>query len=77
MSQNRSSRMDTLRNHLDLQIDLLAEEENTRALRLLTRISNHLGLDPEADDHELSQLEQDTSLETLIEHLEENLPDQA
>jgi uncharacterized membrane protein len=77
MSQNRSSRMDTLRNHLDLQIDMLAEEENTRSLRLLTQISRRLGIDPEKDDPRMSDLTEDTAIEDLVEGLEQDLPNEA
>jgi uncharacterized membrane protein len=74
MSQNRMSRIDSLRNHLDLQINLLAEEENTKMLQMLVRIGERLGLDPETSDVELRDLEQETQVETLVEELEKNLP---
>ncbi len=35
MSQNRQAKLDARRNQLDLQINLLAEQENTEQLRLL------------------------------------------
>ena len=35
MSQNRQTRLSERRNHLDLQINLLAEQENTEQLRLI------------------------------------------
>ena len=38
MSQNRQARVDEERNHLALQIDLLAEQEDTETLLLLQKI---------------------------------------
>src|SRR6185369_3607083 len=35
MSQNRQAKLNDRRNHLDLQINLLAEQENTQMLRML------------------------------------------
>jgi uncharacterized membrane protein len=52
MSQNCMSRLDNLRNHLDLQINLLAEEENTKLLQMLDRISQRLGLEAGVGDIE-------------------------
>jgi uncharacterized membrane protein len=48
MSQNRQARLNEQRNHLDLQINLLAEQENTEMLILLRKICDKLGL--EIDD---------------------------
>jgi uncharacterized membrane protein len=76
MSQNRMSRLDNLRNHLDLQINLLAEEENTKMLQMLDRISQRLGLEGGVGDEELQQLEEETQVETLVQELEESLPNE-
>jgi len=45
ISQNRLTRQADRRAHLDLQINLLAEQEATMTLRLLQRICRHLGLE--------------------------------
>jgi uncharacterized membrane protein len=42
MSQNRQGRLNDRRNHLDLQVNLLAEQENTEQLRLLRMICEKL-----------------------------------
>ena len=44
MSENRQARLDERRNHLDLQINLLAEQENTEQLRLLRLLCEHAGI---------------------------------
>lgn len=45
MSQNRQARLDERRNHLDLQINLLAEQENTEILKLLRKLCEAQGID--------------------------------
>ena len=51
ISQNRSNLQADQRNHLDLQINLLSEEENTKMLQMLQAICEHhklaIGKDPE------------------------------
>jgi uncharacterized membrane protein len=44
MSQNRQARVSDRRNHLDLQINLLAEQENTEQLRLLRLLCDKAGI---------------------------------
>lgn len=44
MSQNRQSRLDERRNKLDLQINLLAEQENTEQLKLLRQLCEKAGI---------------------------------
>jgi len=47
ISQNRQARLSERRNHLDLQINMLAEQETTEILRLLRLLCEHssIGLD--------------------------------
>lgn len=42
ISQNRMIRQSDRRSHLDLQINLLAEQESTHALKMLHAIAEHL-----------------------------------
>lgn len=44
MSENRQARLSERRNHLDLQINLLAEQENTEQLRLLRMLCEKAGI---------------------------------
>jgi uncharacterized membrane protein len=46
ISQNRQARLNERRNHLDLQINMLAEQETTEVLRLLRLICERTGIDP-------------------------------
>lgn len=53
VSQNRTNYVDTLREELHLQINLIAEEEITKTLKLLAEIRSKLGIseeDPELDE---------------------------
>ncbi len=55
MSQNRSNRQAEERAHLDLQINLLAEDENTKMLQMLQALCAHHKLDM-AHDPEVEKL---------------------
>lgn len=53
VSQNRQSYVSSLREELHLQVNLIAEEEVTKALEVLAEIRNHLGIkqkDPELEE---------------------------
>src|SRR5215203_3112664 len=69
VSGNRRARMDERRNHLDLQIDLLTEQENTKMLTLLKQIAEKHGIDPDQDPS-VAVLEQATRPEKLIEQID-------
>ncbi len=73
MSQNRSNRQADARGHLDLQINLLAEQESTKMLQMLQSLCKYHGLS-EARDPELEQLKQATKPEELLKELKESLP---
>lgn len=51
ISQNHDTQLSERRNHLDLQINLLAEQENTKILELLQAIAGKVGVatDPDVD----------------------------
>lgn len=70
ISENRQSRVDERRSHLDLQINLLAEQENTKMLQLLKEIAQKLGIDPARDPH-VEVLEQATQPDKLLEQIDE------
>lgn len=73
MSQNRGSRQADSRGHLDLQINLLAEQEATKMLQMLQSLCRYHGLS-EAADPEVDQLKQATKPEELLRELQESLP---
>lgn len=69
ISQNRQSRLSERRNHLDLQINLLAEQETTKMLGLLEAIAQRLDID--CDDPELAEMVEETQPERIVEEIEE------
>jgi uncharacterized membrane protein len=73
ISQNRMTMQADRRAHLDLQVNLLAEQEATAMLRMLERITVHLGL-PVEDDTDI--LATRTDVEQLVTELDEKLPSQ-
>lgn len=76
MSQNRSGLQAERRNHLDLQINLLAEDENTKMLQMLQAICEHHGLKI-AKDPEVKAMAQRTEVSDVITAISENLPGQS
>lgn len=70
ISQNYEMRISERRNQLDLQINLLAEQENTKILQLLEGIAKQVGMRGE-DDPEVRVLEQATRPETLARQIDE------
>jgi uncharacterized membrane protein len=76
ISQNYEMRVAERRNQLDLQINLLAEQENTKMLQLLDRMARKMGL-YEEDDPEIQVLEQATRPETLARQIDDSLRKQS
>jgi uncharacterized membrane protein len=74
VSQNRMSRQAERREHLDLQINLLAEQESTATLKLLRRLCEHQGVDLRAFDEDEEHLEQKTSVQSLVAEIDHRLP---
>lgn len=70
ISQNYDMRVAERRNQLDLQINLLAEQENTKALKILERIARKVGAHV-TDDPQVHALEEATRPDTLVEQIEE------
>lgn len=73
MSQNRSNQQADQRNHLDLQINLLAEDENTKMIQMLQALCEHHGL-AIAKDGEIEEFAQRTEVKEVLEDLRTNLP---
>ena len=75
MRQNRMMRRGERRDHLNLQVDLLAEKEITKVLQMVRAICGHMGLQNIMADQEIRELSQNTSVESLSQTLEDRLPD--
>ena len=75
MKQNRMSRRADERDHLHLQVNLLAEKEMTTMLQLQQHMISHLGIPAPPRESEVEQLAQETAVENLASELREKLPD--
>ncbi|MEP6900721.1 MAG: DUF1003 domain-containing protein [Actinomycetota bacterium] len=70
ISQNQETRLAERNNHLDLQINLLTEQENTKMLQILSQIAKKLEIKID-EDPTIRVLEQATRPEKLIEQIEQ------
>ena len=67
-SQNLETKISERRNHLDLQINLLSEQENTQMLAILDAIAKKVGADL-SNIPGVEVLREDTQPETLAQHI--------
>src|SRR6202045_2901037 len=75
MRQNRMMGRGERRDHLNLQVDLLAEKEIKKVLQMVRAICGHMGLQNIMADREIRELSQNTSIESLSQTLEDRLPE--
>jgi uncharacterized membrane protein len=68
------TRLAERRAHLDLQINLLAEQESTATLRIVHDIAEHLGIGGRASRRDPALVEE-TDIEHLASRMDEALPD--
>ena len=73
MKQNRMQKRIDIRDQLDLQINLLSEKEITKALQLLTAICSKLDIQ-HGDDIELTEMANTTSVDSLADRVQAELP---
>jgi uncharacterized membrane protein len=71
--QNRMSLRADRRNHLALQINLLAEQEATKIIQMLGRMSKQLGIEGEVTDSETRELAADTSIDDIARDLQHTM----
>jgi uncharacterized membrane protein len=76
IAQRDLKRVADLRGHLDLQVNILAEQELTAILALLNRICRRIGVDPKQADPDVEQFAQDTDLRTIATMLEKTLDEE-
>jgi uncharacterized membrane protein len=70
ISQNYELRISDRRNQLDLQINLLTEQENTKMIQMLERIAKKVGAE-DLDDDDIRILKENTDPEKLIAQIEQ------
>jgi uncharacterized membrane protein len=69
ISQNHEELLARRRNHLDLQINLLSEQENSQILRMLANIESKLGIRPEQKERALQEDVEPCQLASQIENV--------
>jgi uncharacterized membrane protein len=74
MRQSRLSRRSDERDHLILQVLLLAEKEITAVLQIERQIATRVGLSHVAKDAEITELSQKTSIDDVAQSLKESMP---
>jgi uncharacterized membrane protein len=72
ISQNRQSALSERRAQLDLQVNLLSEQENTKMLELLEKIGEKLGVDV-TDDPDVQVLEEATRPHKLLQQIDQTM----
>jgi uncharacterized membrane protein len=75
MSQNRMTRQAEKRAHLDLQVDMLAEQELTAILRMVQGLCEKQGVEVLVRDDRLEELVKETDVHSVAAALEDRLPD--
>jgi len=74
INQNAMSRQSDHRAHLDLQVNLLAEQEATQMLRMIRRICRKFEIEVDDLYEELDHLEKKTDVHDVVNELKEKLP---
>ena len=72
LSQNRESRISDLREEIDLQINMIAEQEITKVIHLLAYLMRHLNV-PYEKDPELKNMMKPLDTEEIRRQLEKEL----
>lgn len=70
MSQNRMTKEADKRAQLTLQIDMLDEQETTLILRMVQKISKHLGLEEESNT-DVTDLLEETDIDSVAKKIDE------
>ena len=70
ISQNYETRISERRSHLDLQLNMLSEQENTTMITILRAIAEKVGADL-AEDGKIEALSEETEPEKLVQQIEQ------
>ncbi len=73
MTQNRMTKEADKQAKLDLQINMLDEQETTLILKMVQKISTHLGLEEETDDC-VKELTEHTDIDQLAKSIDKKRP---
>ena len=76
MTQNRMTRQADRRTHLDLQVNMLAEQELTTMLQMLTALCEHTGVPNSIRDRRVAQMSKETDIHTIADAIDRELVDE-
>jgi len=71
ISQNHDTRISERRNHLDLQINLLTEQENTTMITMLRAIAEKVGVDL-SNDPKVEVMSEEVQPDRLVQQIEQH-----
>jgi len=71
ISQNHDTQISERRNHLDLQINLLTEQENTTMISMLRAIADKVGADI-SNDPKVEVMSEETQPDKLVRQIEQH-----
>ena len=71
ISQNHDTRISERRNHLDPQINLLTEQENTTMIAMLRAIAHKVGVDL-SNDSRVQVMSEETKPDRLVQQIEQH-----
>ncbi len=74
MSQNRMTREADKRAHLDLQVDMLAEQELTALLHMLYQLCKKMNVPLDVPHERIRQLLEDTDVRRIAHTIDDRLP---
>ena len=74
MSQNRMTREADKRAHLDLQVDMLAEQELTALLHMLNALCKKMNVRVDLPHERIRQLLEDTDVRKLAHEIDDRVP---
>jgi uncharacterized membrane protein len=74
ISQNHDTKISERRNHLDLQINLLSEQENTQMLTMLRAIAEKVGANLSRDD-QVRAMSEETKPQQVVKQIKEREED--
>jgi uncharacterized membrane protein len=77
MKQNREARRSDTRDHLNLQIDMLAEKEITKILQMQIALCEHMGVRRTSGHLEIQELSKDTALESMAAELKDKITERS
>jgi len=71
ISQNRTSKIDTIREEVQMRLNIISEQEVTKVLQMLLKVSHKVGVDPK--DEELIEMLKKLNTQKIELEIEEEI----